>query len=173
MRIHMVARKMKLTKPIKDFIGTKIEKMQEYADNIVWTQAIVAVEKKIHNAEVIMHVGHQTIKASASSSDLYSSIDKVMSKIEIQLKKYKGKTKSHRTHKSNNFSDFSAVVGPQIKVSVIKDVSSKPMHIEEAVFEMEKTGYNFFFFMDKASSQMQVVFKRLDDSYGLLQPLKK
>ena len=173
MRIHMVARKMKLTMPIKDFIGSKIEKIKEYADNIVWTQVILAVEKKIHNAEVIMHVGHQTIKASASSSDLYSAIDKVMDKIEVQVKKYKGKTKSHRVSKTHDFSDFSAVVGPQIKISVIKDVSSKPIHIEEAVFEMEKTGYNFFFFMDKSSSQMQVVFKRLDDSYGLLQPLKK
>lgn len=173
MRIHMVARKMKLTKPIKDFIGAKLEKMQEYADNIVWTQAIVAVEKNRNLAEIVMHVGHQTIKASASSTDLYSSIDKVMNKIEIQLKKYKGKTKKHRIQKNHDFSDFSAVIGPKIKVSVIKDVSSKPMHVEEAVFEMEKTGYNFFFFMDKDSSQMQVVFKRLDDSYGLLQPLKK
>ncbi|MCG2726596.1 MAG: ribosome-associated translation inhibitor RaiA [Elusimicrobia bacterium] len=173
MRIHMVARKMKLTKPIKDFIGGKIEKMREYADNIVWTQAIVSVEKKTHNAEVIMHVGHQTIKASAASDDLYSAIDKVMDKIEIQLKKYKGKTKNHRAYRPHDFSDFSAIVGPKIKISVVKDVSSKPMNIEEAVFEMEKTGYNFWFFMDKPSKQMQVVFKRLDDSYGILQPLKK
>ena len=169
----MVARKMKLTGPIKDFIGVKIEKMREYADNIVWTQAIVSVEKKIHNAEVVMHVGHQTIKASAASNDLYSSIDKVMDKIEIQLKKYKGKTKNHRVNKTHDFSDFSAVVGPKIKISVIKDVSSKPMNIEEAVFEMEKAGYNFWFFMDKPSKQMQVVFKRLDNSYGILQSLKK
>ncbi|MCK5107039.1 MAG: sigma 54 modulation/S30EA ribosomal C-terminal domain-containing protein, partial [Elusimicrobiales bacterium] len=50
---------------------------------------------------------------------------------------------------------------------------SKPMNIEEAVFEMEKAGYNFWFFMDKPSKQMQVVFKRLDNSYGILQSLKK
>ena len=173
MRIHMVARKMKLTKAIKDFIETKVEKMNEYAENIVWTQVVVSVEKKIHNAEIIMHAGHQTMKASAASGDLYSAIDKVMDKIAIQLKKYKEKTKKHRVHQSHDFSDFSAVMGPEVKISVVKDVSSKPIGIEEAVFEMEKTGYNFWFFMDKSSKQMQVVFKRLDASYGVLQPLKK
>ena len=64
-------------------------------------------------------------------------------------------------------------MGPEIRFSVVKDVPLKPMNKEEAVMEMEKLGYNFWVFQVRDSKQLQVVFKRLDSTYGLLQPVKK
>ncbi|HAH32094.1 MAG TPA: ribosome-associated translation inhibitor RaiA [Elusimicrobia bacterium] len=172
MRVHIVARKLRLTDTIKDFIEAKLLKLGEYLDNIVWAQAIVSVEKKIHTAEVILHAGHQTMKASAQSDDLYSAIDKVMSKMEIQVKKYKERHARHRGPEMD-LSGFTTLVGPEIRFSVVKDVPIKPQGREDAVVEMEKLGYNFWLFLDKESKQMRVVFKRLDSTYGLLQPVKK
>jgi putative sigma-54 modulation protein len=170
MRIHIVARKIRLTKAIKEFIEAKIRKLTEYSDNIIWAQTVVAVEKKTHIAEVIVHAGHQTMKASAVSEDLYSAIDMVMNKMEAQIKKYKDKTKDHRP--ASDIPEYSTYVAPGIRFSVVKDISIKPMNKEDAVVEMEKLGYNFWLFMEKSSKQMQVVFKRLDNTYGLLQPVK-
>ena len=67
MKIHLVARKIKLNQPIKDFIEARLTKLTEFVDNIVWAQVIVSVEKKIYSAEVIAHAGHQTMKSAAES----------------------------------------------------------------------------------------------------------
>ncbi len=172
MRIHIVARKIKLTKAIKEFIKSKIQKLKGYSDNIVWAQVIVTVEKRSHLAEIVIHAGRQTMKAGAVSEDLYSAIDRVMDKIEIQVKKYKEKMKKHRVATDYELPQHTSYIAPPPRFSVVKDVSIRPMHKEEAVMEMERLGYNFWLFMDKTSKQLQVVFKRLDNTYGLLQPVK-
>jgi putative sigma-54 modulation protein len=173
MKIHIVARKIKLTKPIKDFIESKVEKIYEFINNIVWIQVVISVEKKVHSAEIVVHVGHQTMKASASSDDLYSAIDKVMDKIETQVKRYKERSHDYRNDDVYNYKEIPAPISPEIRFSVIKEIPIRPMHREDAVVEMEKLGYNFWLFLDKKTKQMHVVFKRLDNSYGLIQPVKK
>jgi putative sigma-54 modulation protein len=173
MRIHLVARKTKLTPPLKGFIEARLSKLTEFVDNIVWAQVILGVEKKIYSAEVVAHAGHQTMKAAAESDDLYAAIDKAMTKMEAQVKKYKEKFSEHRGMSISEMSEFSTLLGPQAVFSVVKDVPIKPMNKEEAVQEMEKLGYNFWLFMERDARQMQVVFKRLDNTYGLLLPVKK
>jgi len=172
MRIHIVARKMKMSKPVREFIEAKLTKLHEFLENIVWVQVIVTVEKKIHTTEVVVHAGHQTMKAAASTDEMYSAIDKAMVKMESQVKKYKEKFSEHR-HQTVDMTEFIAYGAPQVTFSVIKDVPLHPLTKEEAVREMEKLGFNFWLFMDKNSRQMQVVFKRLDSTYGLLQPVRK
>jgi len=173
MKIHLVARKIKLNQPIKDFIEARLTKLTEFVDNIVWAQVIVSVEKKIYGAEVIAHAGHQTMKASAESDELYPAIDKAMTKMESQVKKYKEKFSEHRGLSGFEMSEFSTLIGPQAVFSVVKDVPIRPMNREEAVKEMEKLGYNFWMFLERDAKQVQVVFKRLDSTYGLLLPVKK
>lgn len=173
MRIHIVARKIKMTKPVKDFIEVKLAKLHEYLENIVWAQVIVSVEKKIHSAEVIVHAGHQTMKAAAATDEIYSAIDKAMDKMEVQIKKYKERFTDHHATETVDMGEFTTLVGPEIRFSVVKDVPLKPMNKEEAVMEMEKLGYNFWLFQVRGSKNLQVVFKRLDSTYGLLQPVKK
>jgi putative sigma-54 modulation protein len=172
MRVHIVARKMRMTQTIKEFIEAKLAKMEEYLNNIIWAQVIVTVEKKIHTAEVVLHAGHQTMKAAAQSDDLYAAIDKAMGKMEMQIKKYKERHSEHRANEVD-LSGFATLVGPEVRFSVVKDVPIKPQDRDAAVAEMEKLGYNFWLFLDKESKQMRVVFKRLDSTYGLLQPVKK
>ena len=74
MRIHLVARNMKLSQPLREFVEVKLSKLQEYVENIVWAQVIINVEKKIHTAEVIVHAGHQTMKASAECRPATQSV---------------------------------------------------------------------------------------------------
>ncbi len=79
----------------------------------------------------------------------------------------------HHATENIDAGEFTTLVGPEIRFSVVKDVPLKPMNKEEAVMEMEKLGFNFWLFQEKGSKQLQVVFKRLDSTYGLLQPVKK
>ncbi len=172
MNIHIVGRKIKLTQAIKDFIESKVSNVLGYIHNILSVQITVGVDKKQHYAEIVAHIGHQTIKATGISDDLYSAIDQVLDKIEKQAKKYKEKIVDSR--KDVEEIDYaSKPLISDIKFSVIKAVPVKPMTREEAVIEMERLGYNFWLFYDKHTNQPQVVFRRLDNTYGILQPVKK
>lgn len=172
MRIHIVARKMKLTDAIKTFIEERLSKLQDYASDIVWAQVGVSVEKKLHNADVAVRVGNKTVNASASTDELYSAIDKVMTRIESQIKKYNDIRNDHRAEDVVSDEETVSLIGPAINFTVVKNVPLKAMSKDEAVIEMDKQGFSFWLYQDRDEKQMQLVFKRMDGTYGLLQPVK-
>jgi ribosome hibernation promoting factor len=175
MKIHIVARHTKLTKAIKEHVELKIEKLQNYFDKIIWAQVALNVEKKENSAEIVLHAGRQTLKSSGKSSDLYSAVDAAVSKMEVQIKKYKEKLRDHR--KSDDIEqDISlptAIIEDEVKISVVKQVGVKPMDAQTAAMEMDRLGYTFWMFIDKDTNKVNIVFKRLDNSFGVLQPIKR
>lgn len=171
MKINIVGRKLKLTSSIKNFIQSKVENSLSYLHNIVWVNVIVGVEKKQHFVEIVAHVGHQTLTAKGVSDDLYSAVDIVLDKIESQARKYKEKKVDLR--KDVGDIDYTLPIIGEVRFSVVKNVPIKPMTKEEAVVEMERLGYNFWLFLDKDTNQTNVVFKRLDSTYGIIVPSKK
>ncbi len=170
MTVHIVARHIKLTKALKDFIQKKVEKIRHYFGNIIWIQVILNVEKRAHHAEIVIHASQQTMRASARGGDLYSAVDMVIDKIDVQIKKYKERLKKHRKNDISIESLDMNVSEPDTKFSVVKQMKLHPISHNEAVSEMERLGYNFWMFMDRSTRQIGVVFKRIDGTYGLLQP---
>ncbi|MBO5011184.1 MAG: ribosome-associated translation inhibitor RaiA [Elusimicrobiaceae bacterium] len=182
MDIKITAKGIKLTPAIKEFINTRVGKVENFFDNIVSAQVLISVEKKINQkAEIILHTGAKTtISASAVEDNLYKAIDAAAIKAEAQAKKIKSKAKARKvTKKSVKDEDLGAfadhVLLPQndVKFSVIKQVEVSPMNPEDAAYEMERLGYSFWMFLDEDSKQINLIFKRLDGTYGLLKPVKK
>lgn len=174
MTVHIVARHIKLTKALKDFIQEKVEKTQHYFNNIIWAQVILTVEKRVHRAEIVLHASQQTMRASAEGGDLYSVVDMAVDKIDVQIKKYKERLKKHRQNDTLSIKTMEAgIPEAEIRFSVVKQLPLYPMDRDEAVSEMERLGYDFWMFMEKSTRQISVVFRRQDDTYGLLQPVKK
>ena len=182
MDIKITAKGIKLTPAIKEFINTRVGKVENFFDNIVSAQVLISVEKKINQkAEIILHTGAKTtINASAVEDNLYKAIDAAAIKAEAQAKKIKSKAKARKvTKKSVKDEDLGAfadhVLLPQndVKFSVIKQVEVSPMNPEDAAYEMERLGYSFWMFLDEDSKQINLIFKRLDGTYGLLKPVKK
>ena len=96
------------------------------------------------------------------------------------MKKAKEKTKSKRATKKAavveeiaTFSDNILLPTTDVKFSVIKQVEVLPMNPEDAAYEMERLGYSFWMFLDEDSKQINLIFKRLDGTYGLIKPVKK
>ncbi|MDD2772085.1 MAG: ribosome-associated translation inhibitor RaiA [Elusimicrobiales bacterium] len=174
MTVQIVARHVKLTKSLKDYIQERLDRVQHYFDHIIWAQVILTMEKKVSRAEIIIHAARQTFKAGSETSDMYSSMDAATDKIETQIKKYKERLKDHHPEETALLKAAEAAL-PQadIKFSVVKQVSVLPMSADDAAFEMERLGYNFWLFQDEETKQLNVVFKRLDSTYGLLQPVKR
>ncbi|MBR4592826.1 MAG: ribosome-associated translation inhibitor RaiA [Elusimicrobiaceae bacterium] len=182
MDIKITAKNIKLTPAIKEFINTRVGKVENFFDHIVSAQVLISVEKKIHQkAEIILYTGAKTtINASAVENNLYKAIDAAAVKAEAQAKKIKNKAKARKTTKkaikmveADPFAE--AVIMPQtdVKFSVIKQVEVSPMNPEDAAYEMERLGYSFWIFLDEDSKQINLIFKRLDGTYGLIKPIKK
>ena len=181
MEIKITAKNIKLTPAIKQFVQTRVTKIENYVDHVVWAQVLLSVEKKINQrAELIIHTGKGTISASAVEGDLYKAVDAAATKAEAQLKKAKGKSKSKRVAKKAPvmeemvpFTDHMLLPTNDVKFSVIKQVEVTPMNPEDAAYEMERLGYSFWMFLDEDSKQINLIFKRLDGTYGLIKPVKR
>ena len=182
MEIKITAKNIKLTPSLKQFVQARVNKVEHYFDNVVWAQVLLSVEKKINQrAEIIIHTGGKsTVSASAVETDLYKAVDAAVTKAEAQMKKAKGKTKSKRTAKKApvieemaSFNDPMLLPAHDVKFSVIKQVEVTPMNPEDAAYEMERLGYSFWMFLDEDSKQINLIFKRLDGTYGLIKPIKK
>ena len=181
MDIKITAKNIKLTAAIKEYINTRVSKVENFFDNIVSAQVLISVEKKINQrAEIILYTGAKsTINASAVENNLYKAIDAAATKAEAQAKKLKNKVKNRKSSKKSaknmEVEAFEPVIMPQndVKFSVIKQVEVSPMNPEDAAYEMERLGYSFWMFLDESSKQINLIFKRLDGTYGLIKPIKK
>lgn len=175
MEIQLTAKHLKVTPAINDYVHEKMEKAQKYFDHIVWGQAFLSVEKRAHNAEFVIHAPRQTFRALATAADLYSAVDLASDKIDAQLKKYKERLKDR--HKTREEAASEASVGTEtatatLKATVVKQ-PVKPMSPEEAAAEMETLGQTFRLYQDRDSHQIHVIFRRSDETFGIIQPVKK
>lgn len=174
----MTAKHLKLTDPIRAYVREKMEKAQKYFDHIVWGQAFLFIEKRAHNAEMVVHAPGQTFRAMATAADLYSAVDLASDKIDAQLKKYKERLKNrHKTNKSQAVlvAEAASLDGQEPagnSYSVFKQ-AVWPMTPEQAARELESSGQNFRLFQDKQSMQIHLIYRRKDESLGIIQPVKK
>ena len=171
MEIQLTAKQLKVTPALRDYVQQKMGKAQKYFDHIVWGQAFLFVEKRAHKAEMIVHAPGQTFRALATAADLYSAIDLASDKIDAQLKKHKERVKTR--HKAKTSETMSEAVPP---TSTTFSVVRQPVEAtapERAVEEMEAAGQQFLVYLDKDTDQIHVVFRRGDETFGIIQPVRK
>ena len=179
MEIQLTAKHLKITDAIRNYVHERTERAQKYFEHIVWGQVFIFIEKRAHKCEMLIHAPGQTFRALAEAADLYSAVDLASAKMDAQLKKFKEKTRARYKTRSGKVAaraergepEFEAApVGVQF--SIVRQ-SVRPMSADEAVREMESLGHAFRLFHDRDSRQIQLVFRRSDESYGIVQPVKK
>lgn len=174
MKIHITGRHIELTKALRGYIEKKLSKTEKYFKQIAWTQVLLSVEKRAHQAEIIIHASKQTLRAMAQAGDLYAAIDLASDKIDAQLRKYKERLKSRKKDAARGPEFVAQNMDPQpVRFSVVKQISLEPMSVDAAAQEMDRLGYNFWMFKDQETREINVIFRRIDDSFGLLLPAKR
>jgi putative sigma-54 modulation protein len=172
------ARNMELDESVRNYAEKKIKnKVNKYLDKAIKIEVKLNFEKNpkinLNNlAEVTVFTGGSVIRATDSGMDMFEAIDKVSSKIERQIKKYRNKI-IQRGRKN-----FSSKVVPEkdieekIKKQIvkIKNFAIKPVTPEEAVIQMEMLGHDFFVFINSESEKTAVIYRRKDNNYGLIEP---
>ena len=173
MKFNIHGRKLDVTESIKKYIEEKIGRLDKYfenPDNITAT-VLIKLRGKDQVVEVTINANKFILRGEESNKDLYASIDKVSDKIERQIRKNKTRM-SKKVNKSliNDFVlDFEE---PEENDNVIvkrKVIEDKPMNEEEAILQMELLGHEFFAFRNVDTKDINVLYKRKDGNYGILE----
>ena len=162
---------MDLTKNLKDYAEEKIGKFKKYLGNITEATVTLSVEKIRHKAEVLIKVNGSFIQAESITGEMYASIDEVVEKLARQVRKHKDKIVSQRKNKSKaeDVPEISETIPSIIKN---KSYDIKPMSIEEAAMQMDLLDKTFFVFTNASSENINVLYKRKDGNFGLIEPHK-
>ncbi len=171
MKIQVRGRNMDTTDALKDYISKRLGKLDKYIDNLGDAQVTMTVERGFHRIEVTIPINGMILRGEESTGDMYTSIDLVVEKLEKQIEKYKGKLQKRGARYVNDQRKTTAVPeDEEPRLVRTKRFAIKPMPVEEAVLQMNLLGHNFFVFSNADTEQVNVVYKRKDGNYGLIEP---
>lgn len=182
MKFIISGKNIEVTPGLRDTIEQKLGKLERYFTPETEIIVTLSVEKERQKIEVTIPVKGNIIRSEQTSNDMYVSIDLVEEIIERQLRKYKNKlvarSQGHPTASSSgsNFkkeffeSEDESVENDEIRIVKTKKFGIKPMFPEDACIQMELLGHNFFVFCNAETDEVNVVYKRKDGAFGLIEP---
>lgn len=173
MKFIISGKNIDITEGLKSAIEDKIGKLEKYFTPDTEVHVTLSVEKERQKIEVTIPVKGTVIRSEQVSNDMYVSIDLVEEIIERQLKKYKNKLIEKQQNKDyfrQEFIEKDYVDEEEIQIVRSKKFDIKPMYAEDACIQMELTGHGFFVFVNAETGQVNVVYKRKGNTYGLIEP---
>lgn len=176
MRITITGRNIDLTDGIKEAVESKLSKLDKYFTPDTDVNVTLSVEKERQKIEVTIPTKGHMIRSEQVSNDMYVSIDLVEEVIERQLKKYRTKIASKKLNAAANFqptyleTETSEDEDEAVKIVRTKRFGVKPMYPEDACIQMELSGHDFFVFRNAETDEVNVVYKRKGNTYGLIEP---
>ncbi len=172
MKYNFRGNKIEVTEAINDYLKSKLSKLEKYLDDNeeVEAKALISAKGKDQKVEVTIWSGKYNIRAEETSEDLYSAIDLVIDKLERQFKKYKAKLSSKRVNREEVLPEIEEYFEDEEQTIVRrKEVFLKPIDEEEAITQMELLGHSFFVFKNVDTEKINVVYKRKDGDYGIIE----
>ena len=174
MDITVTFRHVDSTESIKEYAEDKLSKIDKYFDFPIEAHVVLTAEKFRRMADVTLNVNGTVIKAEEETEDMYSAIDQVMDKIEIQVKRYRDKIRKKRTKSENplNAGQTEEAVdsGADEPGIVAEKLVAKPMDPEEAAMQFTMSQQDFLVFRNSRSGDLNVIYKRKDGNLGLIEP---
>ena len=173
MKFVIVGKNIDVTPGLKSAVEDKLGKLDKYFSEDTTVHVTLSVERVDQKIEVTIPVKGSIIRSEQVSTDMYVSIDLVEEIIDRQLKKYKNKIiDKHQAAASftKNFVDEDLDEEEEVKIDRVKKFDIKPMYPEDACVQMELLGHSFFVFCNAETDQVNVVYKRKGNTYGLIEP---
>lgn len=175
MKYNISGKNIELTEALENAVVEKLGKLDKFFNDNVEAQVTLIVEKLIHVIEITIPFNGTVLRAEVEGKNMYNIIDDAVTIIEKQVNKFKNKLRDkHRNGHTGNFSQAfinqAADDDAVIKIDRRKKFAVKPMDAEEAVMQMELVGHNFFVYLDADTEEVNVVYKRKNGTYGLIEP---
>ncbi|WP_054957490.1 ribosome hibernation-promoting factor, HPF/YfiA family [Paenibacillus dakarensis] len=183
MQFSIRGQQIEVTEALKDYVDKKLSRLEKYFEAPPTSEGYVtlSVIRGLHTVEVTIPLQGVVLRAEDRSDDMYASIDAVVDKLERQIRKHKTKLNrkfrqvgSHKTVFVEEGTPTGAASGEQydeddLEVVRTKRFAMKPMDVEEAILQMNMVGHDFFVFTNIESQEVNVVYKRDDGKYGLIE----
>jgi putative sigma-54 modulation protein len=175
----LVGRQIEITEALKNYLDKKMVRLDRFFDNaeakVVLSMAQGARVERKAKAEIQVNVPGGIVRVEESDSDMYAAIDRAIDRLEYQLKRYKERHFQRERQAvpepvlaGGGFAEAEEDSEPRIVRT--KRFNMKPMTPEDAAFEMEALGHDFFVFRNSDTEQINVIYRRRDGNYGLIEP---
>lgn len=174
MKITISGKNIEVTSALKSAVEKKLTKMDKYFNPDVEAHVTLSVQKTRKIIEVTIPFNGVILRGEESNDDMYASIDLVADKLERQIRKQKTKLERRNHGDSLRFQLIPEYAGnkdeEEFKIVRTKKFAIKPMSPEEAILQMELLGHNFFVYESADDGIVNVIYKRKDGNYGLIEP---
>lgn len=178
MNYNIRGENLEITPALREYVEKKVGKLEKYFDTTPTSDVNVkmTVQNNKHIIEVTIPMPQLLLRAEETHNDMYAAIDLVVEKLERQIRKHKTKVnRKFRQEGSVKYMfktdlDDENEESDEIKIVRTKRFNLKPMDAEEAVLQMDMLGHNFFVFSNAESGETNVVYRRKDGKYGLIEP---
>ncbi|MBI3929047.1 MAG: ribosome-associated translation inhibitor RaiA [Armatimonadetes bacterium] len=183
MQITIKGRHIDVTDALKEYASKRVNKIERYFDHVISADVTLATERNWHIAEITVFGQGFDMRGRERSNDMYSSIDRVIDKLEQQIKRQKGKMINRRPGRGGAGADVPSAELEEKprdrdgekhekyapRVEHVKRFLAEPMTIDEAIKEMEASGFDFYCFLNSENGRVNVVYKR-ERGFGLIDP---
>ena len=190
MKLQIHGKNLELNEKTQDYISRKINRLSRHLPGI--TSATVELARQSTRSQddrgvvqVTLDIEGTVLRVEERGANAMSAIDSVVAVMDRRVERYKGKVyKSQRTQKTGKNVSIRTVDAPPVqgdasdeevvevvgKVVRVKRFPIKPMTVEDAAFQMELLGHSFFLFLNSETDEHNVLYKRRDGDYGLMEP---
>ena len=178
MQLIVQGKNVEVTDWLRKYVEKKMGKLDRRLPSIKEARVELSVQKTRnsgdrHVVQVTLRSNGTILRAEERSADMQTSIDTVRDKIIRQIERYKGKRSRARVRAAQPTAEAAAAETPEEEVGRIARVKRFPvtaMSPEEAIDQMELLGHDFYIFLNAQSGELNVVYRRVDGNYGLLEP---
>lgn len=175
MKISITGRKVNLRDNFKELATKKLSRFDRIFDEDAQANVVVTLERNRQTVEITIKSRGRIYRAEATDFEMNDALDQVISALGRQIRKNKTRLEKeiHSTALDEYVQDYlhsSEEESGEYKIVRKKHFFVKPLSVEEAILQMNLLGHQFFMFRDEESGEINVVYKRKDGNYGLLEP---
>lgn len=172
MDITIVGRKCTIRDSFKERVEKKLSKIKRIFGDDSSAKVTVTVEKTYQSVEITINKGGMIFRAEERAVNMNDALDACVDSLVRQIRK--NKTKLEKRIRQGAFDDFAGADTPDEEVEFdlvrVKSISLKPQSTDEAILQMNMLDHHFYMFLNSSSSQINVVYRRKDGGYGLIEP---
>jgi putative sigma-54 modulation protein len=185
MQVSITGHHVELTDPMKEYVHSKLQHLKPFFDQMVDVHVVLGVEKFRQRCEISMQANGVNIHGSHETEDMYASIDGGVDKLTRQLKRYRAKMQRHQgaekvsdrtnikiSHRVLDLTPDAEELNEDHEPATIRreQIDAKPMHVDEAVMQLELGDRDVVFFTNEHSGLLNAVYRRPDGALSLIEP---
>ena len=171
MKVSITTRNYSANENLKETIEKKMEKLSKYFSSDIVANVMLSSERGRSKIEATINARGMIFRAEEASNDIYESVDKAVDKLASQMSRFKTRLQERHAEKVLDFESIPEYEEEpfETKLVKIKKFELEPMSAEEAIVRMELLQHNFFVFLNMETDSVNVVYKRKENDYGLLE----